>query len=120
MQDVDWMQPDGGPMDDEDWNSGHLLALMFFLNGQVIPTPDERGRRVQDDSFLVLLNSSPDTVTFTMPAEEFGKSWQVMVDTENPASATRGRGRELTTGDTIELVPRSSLLIQRLDDARDG
>jgi isoamylase len=119
MQDVDWMSADGSPMTDEDWNTGHLLALMFFLNGQAIPTPDERGRRVTDDSFLVLLNASGDNVTFTMPGEEYGKSWKVEVDTDHPAATTHNRGREMTMGETLELVPRSLLLLRRMDDARD-
>ncbi|HVM19018.1 MAG TPA: glycogen debranching protein GlgX [Egibacteraceae bacterium] len=119
MQDVDWMRPDGNPMSDEDWNHGLLLALMFFLNGQAIPTPDERGRRVVDDSFLVLLNASADTVSFTMPGEEYGKSWQVVVDTDNPTASRRNAGAEYVTGDTIDLPERSLLVVRRLDDARD-
>ena len=119
MQDVDWMQPDGSTMTEEDWNTGFLLALMFFLNGQVIPTPDERGRRVVDDSFLVMLNASPDTVGFTMPTEEYGKSWKVVVDTDNPSSTRSNAGRELVTGESIDLVGRSVIVVRRLDDARD-
>ncbi|MPZ73389.1 MAG: glycogen debranching protein GlgX [Nitriliruptorales bacterium] len=119
MQDVDWMRPDGTAMTAEDWNRGAVLALMFFLNGQAIPTPDERGRRVQDDSFLVLMNATPDTVVFTLPDEEYGKSWKIVMDTENPGSARADRGRELVTGETVDLVERSFVLIRRLDDARD-
>ena len=119
MQDVDWMRPDGSAMSDQDWNHGLLLALMFFLNGQAIPTPDERGRNVTDDSFLVLLNASADTVTFTMPPEDYAKSWKVLVDTDNPASATRSRGRELGTGESIDLIHRSLLVLRREDDALD-
>ncbi len=47
IQDVDWMRRDGSEMSRRDWDTGHLLAMMFFLNGQAIPTPDERGRRVE-------------------------------------------------------------------------
>ncbi|MDP9406247.1 MAG: glycogen debranching protein GlgX [Actinomycetota bacterium] len=119
MQDIDWMRPDGSEMTPDDWDSGVLLAMMFFLNGEAIPTPDERGRRVVDDSFLVLTNANPTTVTFTVPGEQYGKAWRVEVDTANPTSVHRLRGPELVTGDTVDLVDRSLLLLRRLDDARD-
>ena len=119
MQDVDWMRPDGTPMTEDDWNAGFALALMFFLNGHAIPTPDERGRKVLDDSFLIVMNAGADPITFTMPAEQYGKSWKVVLDTDNPSSTRGDRGRELVTGDTIDVIERSLLLLRRLDDARD-
>ncbi len=119
MQDVDWMRSDGTEMTPDDWDSGLVLAMMFLLNGQAIPTPDERGRRVVDDSFLVLTNASRQSVGFTVPGEQYGKAWRVEVDTANPAAVRRGRGREVVTGDTVELVDHSLVVMRRLDDARD-
>ncbi len=119
MQDVDWMRPDGSTMAGKDWSAG-VLALMFFLNGQAMPTPDERGRPVVDDSFLVLTNASQDTVTFQVPGELYGKSWEVVVDTANPVTDRRDSGRQLVTGDTVELIDRSLLVLRRLDDASDA
>ncbi|MBA2528738.1 MAG: glycogen debranching protein GlgX [Euzebyales bacterium] len=118
MQDVDWLRPDATEMSDEDWHSGRLLALMFFLNGQAIPTPDERGRRVTDDSFLVLTNAGHGPVTFTVPGVSHGRSWTVAVDTADPRSI-RGGGRTVAAGDSLELVDRSLVVLRRLDDARD-
>jgi glycogen operon protein len=119
MQDVDWMRPDGSPMTEDDWNAGFALALMFFLNGHAIPTPDERGRKVRDDSFLIVMNAGSDPISFTLPAEEYGKSWKVALDTDNPAATRGDRGRELVTGETFDVIERSLLLLRRLDDARD-
>jgi len=116
MQDVDWMRPDGSTMAGQDWGAG-ILALMFFLNGQAMPTPDERGRRVIDDSFLVLTNASQDTVTFQVPGERYGKSWSVAVDSADPASDRREGGRQLVTGDTVDLIDHSLLVLRRTDDA---
>ena len=41
----------------EDWSSGFGKAIGVFLNGETIPSPDERGERVVDDTFLVLFNA---------------------------------------------------------------
>ncbi|MDQ3538782.1 MAG: glycogen debranching protein GlgX [Actinomycetota bacterium] len=118
IQDVDWMHPDGREMAAADWGTG-ALTLMFFLNGQTIPTPDLRGRRVVDDSFLVLTNASRDKVAFRVPGEGYGKLWEVAVDTADPVPARRGDRRQLLTGDAVELIDHSLLVLRRLDDAND-
>jgi glycogen operon protein len=41
---------------------------------------DARGRRVRDDSFVVLFNAHHDAIEFTVPAA-LGTSFAVMVDT---------------------------------------
>jgi glycogen operon protein len=74
---------------------------------------------VFDDSFLVLTNASQDTVAFQVPGERYGKSWEVTVDTANPASDRRDTGRQLVTGNTVDLIDHSLLVLRRLDDASD-
>ena len=119
MRDIDWMKPDSSQMSAEDWDNGLFLAMQFFLNGEAIPTPDVRGRRIRDHSFLVMLNASAEAIEFTVPGDPYGKAWQAVVDTANPRSVRRARGIETTAGDTLELVDRSMLVLRRLDDATD-
>ncbi len=83
IEDIAWLRPDGLPMTDEDWDSG-ARTLAIFLNGRAIPSRDAVGRRVIDDSFLLLLNPSHRTVTFTLPDESYGQHWEVVVDTADP------------------------------------
>ncbi|HWB71233.1 MAG TPA: glycogen debranching protein GlgX [Egibacteraceae bacterium] len=118
MEDVDWMRPDGSEMAQQDWDSGQLQALMFFLNGRAIPTRDERGREVVDDSFLVLTNASGEPLVFAVPSERYGKEWGVVIDTARPGQ--RDGGERLAAGDERVVEGRSLLLLRRLDDARDG
>ncbi|MGH3666218.1 MAG: glycogen debranching protein GlgX, partial [Egibacteraceae bacterium] len=94
MEDVDWMRPDGSAMQAGDWDHDQVLALMFFLNGQAIPTPDPRGRRVVGDSFLVLTNASQEPVGFTVPDERYGRRWQVAVDTADPRAVRHDKAPE--------------------------
>ncbi len=118
ISDLHWLLPDGSPMSDEDWDSAHLQAVMFFLNGDAIPTLDERGRAITDDSFLVLLNAYHDAVPFTVPNERYGLHWQVVIDTDNPGR--RHLGLEYGPGETIGLTPRSVHVLQRLDHEGDS
>jgi isoamylase len=117
MRDLDWMRPDGSQMTSEDWVQGHLQSLMFFLNGRAIPTRDDRGRAVSDDSFLVLTTAAHEPVTFTVP-RTYGRGWRVVLDTAQRRGTPRGRTR-VRGGAQLPLVARSLVLLQRLDDARE-
>ena len=81
LGDIEWLKPDGTPMDDSDWNSGYAKALMVFLNGDAIPEPDQLGRRVTDDHFLLMFNAGGESVTFTTPEQAYGEEWSVRLDT---------------------------------------
>jgi isoamylase len=77
--DIAWYEPDGHSMSDEDWQRGYAKSLAVFLNGQGIPTPDDRGMKVVDDSFLVLFNAHSDPVRFTMPEELADLHWEIVL-----------------------------------------
>src|SRR3989442_411039 len=60
--DIGWFKPDGQSMTDEDWEVWHARTLGVFLNGKAIAGRDERGRRIVDDSFLLLFNAHSDAI----------------------------------------------------------
>ncbi|MGH8903148.1 MAG: glycogen debranching protein GlgX [Egibacteraceae bacterium] len=115
--DADWLSANGTPMDAGDWDNGCYQALTMFLNGERLHAPDERGRRVVDDSFLILTNASHIDVEFTLPPADYGERWQVVFTTTSPS--TRKRGTRHAAGDELVVVSRSLMLLRRLDDARD-
>ena len=115
--DLDWLRSDSAYMTDEDWASPDLRSIMFFLNGQAIPTPDRRGQRIRDDSFLVLINGDGEPAKFTLPSERYGEQWELVIDTADP----RGRAHDdpLHAGESVDLTARSMQVLRRLDDARE-
>jgi isoamylase len=84
ITDIGWLTPDGDEMDDADWEAGFARSLQVFLNGEGIASPDDRGRKVVDDSFLVLFNAHDEPLTFTLPPATWGKRWQVALDADLP------------------------------------
>ena len=60
VADVGWFVAAGSEMSDGDWQAGFAKSLGMFLNGDAIPTPNERGERVIDDSFYVMFNAHHD------------------------------------------------------------
>lgn len=77
--DIGWYNTDGAPMSDHDWRKGYAKSVAVFLNGETIQTPDARGNRVVDDSFLVLFNAHAETVKFTMPETLRPYSWEFVL-----------------------------------------
>ncbi|MFL4972510.1 MAG: glycogen debranching protein GlgX, partial [Microvirga sp.] len=57
LPDVWWFRPDGRRMTKVDWDDGGTRQLGMFLNGEEIVSTDERGRRIIDDSFVLLFNA---------------------------------------------------------------
>jgi isoamylase len=55
-------------MTEEQWKNGEVKAISVFLNGEGIETPDVRGNRVIDASFLLLFNAEENTSKFTLPS----------------------------------------------------
>jgi glycogen operon protein len=77
LPDIWWFRPDGRRMTQKDWQNPDSRTLGVFLNGREIPTRDEHGERIEDDSFLLLFNAHFEPVTFTLPTRRFGARWGV-------------------------------------------
>ena len=100
-KDIAWLTPDGTEMSDEEWNNNFARCLGVFLGGEALQEVDERGRRVVDDSFLLLFNAHHDAIPFKLP--DLGAAgWLALVDTAfGNGLAARGHlsaGRYLPTG----------------------
>jgi glycogen operon protein len=82
VKDVVWLRPDGAEMSETDWGNAQAKALAVRLSGEPGHMHlTERGEQEPDNTFLILLNASHDAVTFRIPADPAGTSWNVVVDT---------------------------------------
>ncbi len=107
--DIAWFRPDGTEMDDEDWQQGRAKSVAVFLNGDAIASPDARGERIVDDSFLLLFHAHHENLHFTMPPERFGVGWVTVIDT---ADAWR-EGEQVKHGEQLALTGRSVVVLRR-------
>jgi isoamylase len=115
IEDIAWLRPDGEQMTDQDWEVGHAKTVAIFLNGQGIPERDELGQRIVDDSFLLLCNANHQAVPFTLPEQNYGHGWEVVVDTADPLLANaRRKQREAVPGGRLRVIARAMIVLRRL------
>jgi glycogen operon protein len=111
LPDVWWFRPDGQRMTKEDWDQPDLRVLGMFLNGQAIAAADHEGKRVVDDSFVLLFNAHHEDVDFTLPPGRFGATWTCELRTDDVACDGTEQFR---AGDTVTMTSRSTLLLRRV------
>src|SRR5262245_55479291 len=116
LKDLAWFRPDGKEMTDDDWSSPHTRCLGLRLSGDAIVEGDDRGDRIADDTFVVLLNAHHEPVPFVLPAHRRGVRWEVLLDTRERDGRAR---RRLLRGGTAYTLTERSVALFRMQPARD-
>jgi isoamylase len=112
LHDIGWFTLSGDEMGEDDWAHATANVLGVFLNGEGIATPDDRGRRVVDDSFYLMFNAHHEVAKFKLPAERWGKSWMLVMDTHQ-GFKVEGDKLFKQAGDTWELESRTFAIWKR-------
>jgi glycogen operon protein len=81
VKDVQWLNPGGVEMSEEEWRDGSVRCIGMLLSGQGLDETDERGRKVTDQNFLVLMNAHHEDVPFNLPASRQSTRWSAWMDT---------------------------------------
>ncbi|MDQ4067875.1 MAG: glycogen debranching enzyme, partial [Actinomycetota bacterium] len=115
LADIGWFGPDGQEMSDEQWNSGEVIALGMFLNGDEISEPGLRGERIVDDSFLVILNG-PDPVAFCLPDGKWASTFELVLDTAigYARADTDREGITLLADEELAMEARSLVVLRKV------
>jgi len=97
VADLTWFGADGQEMTPERWSDHDQRVLAMYLPGRPVPA---RGSR----PLLVLLNTGAGSEPVTVPGEQWGRSYAVLLDTadEKPVAGPTFGG-----GTTVALVPHS-------------
>ncbi|GAA3845338.1 glycogen debranching protein GlgX [Streptomyces phyllanthi] len=111
LPDLMWLLPDAREMTDEDWQRSDAHSVAVFLCGDAIAERDPYGRRVVDDSFLLLLNGYWEPMTFRLPDITYGERWTTRIDTAEPQGPPDESEHKADTELTVE--SRSLVLLSR-------
>ena len=112
LDDIVWLHPEGRPMAEGDWTNG-LRVLGMFLNGAAIAGVDATGNPIEDDDFVLYFNGGHEPVQVTLPGEEFGTAWDVVIDTAADAQTEEA----LDAGSTMRVEARSTVVLVAHADA---
>ncbi len=112
VKDIMWFNPGGTEMGDEEWGTHFVKTLCLRLSGHASDVRDFRGKPILDDTFLLLLNASPDPIQFKLPGPE-EQTWETVLNTREEAGFVPA-GQTTTSGKTIELIDRSFVVLKRL------
>ena len=85
LPDIVWLKTDGTD------NAAGGLGQRLRPDHRRVPQrdgiqeQDSRGRRITDVNFVLYFNAHDDDVEFTLPADEYAPSWDVIIDTADQA-----------------------------------
>jgi glycogen operon protein len=108
VKDVAWLGPSGAEMSDAAWQEPHVRALGMRLEGETLDEVDARGRRLEGDTTLILLNAHHDAIPFKLSAFVRRPIWQCVADTAVPER----EGRKFRGGSRYDLQGRSLALFR--------
>jgi len=112
IKDIVWLKHDGNEMTDEEWQLSHARCLGVVLAGEALEETDERGRPVQDDDFLLLLNAHHEEISFVLPVFNPETHWTLEFDTSRDAGL--GHDGDFMAGQPYPLQGRSLALLREI------
>ncbi len=111
IQDIAWYRPDGEQMTEDEWTAGWVRCLGMHLSGRTLNDVDRYGDLMHDDSFLLCLNPHHDHIEFYVPACTTSRSWELILDTRDPAHT---EGRTLRPGEPYDMLAHSAVLFREV------
>jgi len=109
---VRWIRADGAPMTEADWNEGGWMrTVAMFPPGDAPEIRDRTGQPIQDDDFLLLMNSHHENVPFRVPEDLDPAQWTVEFDTAGDKQP--GREEKAGADGKVDLHARSFMLLRR-------
>jgi glycogen operon protein len=91
LKDIAWYGNDGKEMTQEQWTAGWMRSIALLYNGSTLDQVDDIGQPITDASFLILLNSHHDSVTYTLPPSPVGRGWTLIMDTSDIAQPFKNK-----------------------------
>jgi isoamylase len=110
-KDIEWLNPDGLEMSQEQWDESFARCLGVCLAGKGLAELDERGQPIEDQDVVLLFNAHHEVIPFKLPrGPEF--EWRPVVDTAQADGIPNDR-QSIAGGAPYPLQGRSLVLLVR-------
>jgi isoamylase len=80
VKDIIWLDADGTEMEESDWTSADIHCLGVIFVGFSSDVRDERGKPIEDDTFMMLFNAYHEAVKFVLGGQQDVR-WECLLDT---------------------------------------
>ncbi len=105
VHDVQWLRPDGAPMQVEQWHDPDHRAIAVLLRGDLAEPRVAPRHRLPSDDALVVINGYNVETSFSLPV--FAGAWTVAVDSGQGELVEPGLFRSSPGSVTLLVRPRS-------------
>jgi isoamylase len=109
VQDIAWFEAAGSVLSDHAWQAD-VPCFGMLLAGDAIEETDPRGGRITGSTLFVMFNAAGEAVDFVLPAVAADATWQLELDTADPAAAA-----QFTSAARYPLGGRSVAVLRRVD-----
>jgi glycogen operon protein len=116
IKDINWLNPAGLEMSDEEWGTHFVKSLGVLLCGETMDVRNWEGDPVKDETFLMLFNASHESIEFTLP-NTVASRWAVVVDTTDERGFPEPQP-EHAAKSKFPLRERSFVLLRRVVEAK--
>ncbi len=107
-KDLAWFHPAGRELGDSDWFDASLRTIGMYLDGRGLRHRGPRGEEIIDDSYLVVLHSGDDPISFSLPGSPWATSYVPVIDTAGisglPGSDAAVSGELKIEARTVQLL----------------
>jgi isoamylase len=108
-KDLAWFHPSGHELTAADWFDSGLRTLGMYLDGRGLRSRGPHGERIVDESYLLVLHSGDNDVSFTLPGRPWAESYEIVIDTASPTGLNTA---SLAAGSALPVGPRTTLLLR--------
>ena len=105
VYDIRWISPSGKDMTEEEWQHSFMRCMGMLLNGETMDEYDQKGKRIKDDLYLLIVNSYWKAIKFKLPDKE---KWELVIDTHEGGFADK------IVDTKYPVAPRSLVLIRQI------
>ena len=114
LHDIAWFLPEGGLMEEQNWNEDYAKSLGVFLNGMGLHSVGLKGEKIIDYSFYVIFNAYHDSLDFHLPGPDYGDQWVQVLNT----AAGWNESEEVFAASSVINVSGRSIMLLRTKDKK--
>lgn len=109
-KDLTWYRFDGHEMSEIDWQDHKLHSFSFVMAHEKEIKTKEHEKTVFDNTLMILLNASAETVEYTIPNHNISTLWEVLIDTNSYKFNTDTA--QFTKGSKYRMVDKSLAVLK--------